>query len=288
LVVEAGNQSVRPAGGQDDAQRADAAGHRPSAGEDPRELFSLAGRVALVTGAGRGIGAAIARMLARVGAEVVLVSRTASELQAVCDEITRFGGRARASVGSVTDRAAMRALIDALPQLDIVVNNAGNNIPEPFVEVSDEHLDELLELNTRSVFTIAQAGVRKMLQHPQRKTRGGVIINISSQMGHVGSPNRTVYCMTKHAVEGLTKAMAVELAPESIRVCSVAPTFVDTPLVRRIIDTPEKEQFVLSSIPAGRLATETDIAAAVLYLASPAASMVTGTSLVVDGGWTAR
>ncbi|MEK9720276.1 MAG: SDR family oxidoreductase [Quisquiliibacterium sp.] len=256
--------------------------------DDPAKLFSVAGRVALVTGAGRGLGAAIARMLARAGADLVLVSRTESELCALADEISGFGGQAKVCACSVTDRQAMRKLIDSLPMLDILVNNAGSNIPEPFVQVSDEHLDELIELNTRSVFMISQAAVRKMLQHPQRKERGGVVINISSQMGHVGSPNRTVYCMTKHAVEGLTKAMAVELAPESIRVCTVAPTFVDTPLVRKIVDTPEKQQFVLSNIPAGRLASQADVAAAVLYLASPAASMVTGTSLLVDGGWTAR
>lgn len=251
-------------------------------------LFRIDGQVALVTGAGRGIGAEIALQLARAGAELVLVSRTAMELEEVAARITSEGGRAHVRVCDVTDSARIRQVVEDLPQLDVVVNNAGNNIPEPFVDVSEAHLDALLDLNTRAVFVVAQAGVRKMLQHPARATRGGTVINISSQMGHVGSPNRTVYCMTKHAVEGLTKAMAVELAPRGIRVNSIGPTFVDTPLVRRIVDTPEKSRFVLSNIPAGRLASVTEIAAAAVYLASPAAAMVTGTCLRVDGGWTAQ
>ena len=251
-------------------------------------LFRIDGQVALVTGAGRGIGAEIALQLSRAGAELVLVSRTAMELEEVAARITSEGGRAHVRVCDVTDSARIRQVVEDLPQLDVVVNNAGNNIPEPFVDVSEAHLDALLDLNTRAVFVVAQAGVRKMLQHPARATRGGTVINISSQMGHVGSPNRTVYCMTKHAVEGLTKAMAVELAPRGIRVNSIGPTFVDTPLVRRIVDTPEKSRFVLSNIPAGRLASVTEIAAAAVYLASPAAAMITGTCLRVDGGWTAQ
>ena len=251
-------------------------------------LFRVADRMALVTGAGRGIGAAIAQYLAQAGAEVVLVARTESDLAAVADRIERRGGTAHVRVCDVTDTVAVRALIESLPRLDIVVNNAGTNIPEPMADVSDEHLDALIDLNTRAVFVVAQAGVKKMLQETARKQRGGVIINISSQMGHIGSPNRTVYCMTKHAVEGLTKAMAVELAPMGIRVNSIGPTFVDTPLVRAIVDTPAKAKFVLSNIPMGHLASVADIAAAAVYLASPAAAMVTGTCLLVDGGWTAR
>lgn len=262
--------------------------HHVAGASSQAGLFRLDGQVALVTGAGRGIGAEIALQLARAGAELVLVSRTALELEEVAARITSEGGRAHVRACDVTDSARIRQVVEDLPQLDVVVNNAGNNIPEPFVDVSEAHLDALLDLNTRAVFVVAQAGVRKMLQHPARATRGGTVINISSQMGHVGSPNRTVYCMTKHAVEGLTKAMAVELAPRGIRVNSIGPTFVDTPLVRRIVDTPEKSRFVLSNIPAGRLASVTEIAAAAVYLASPAAAMVTGTCLRVDGGWTAQ
>jgi NAD(P)-dependent dehydrogenase (short-subunit alcohol dehydrogenase family) len=257
-------------------------------GMNMQQLMRLDGRLALVTGAGRGLGEGIAKFLASAGAEVVLVARTQSELDAVASDIRAAGGQARVCSCDVTDSAAIRALIDGLPALDIVINNAGTNFPEPLLQVSDEHLDAMLNLNTKAVFVVAQAAVQKMLQLPDRAARGGVVINVSSQMGHVGSPNRTVYCMTKHAVEGLTKAMAVELSGQGIRVNSIAPTFVDTPLVRRIVDTPEKSRFVLANIPAGRMANVQDIAAAALYLASPAAAMVTGTCLKVDGGWTAQ
>ena len=252
------------------------------------ESLRLDGQVALVTGAGRGIGATIARYLAEAGAEVVLLSRTLSELQTVAQQITEAGGRASLRHCDVTDAKALRAIIDELPRLDILVNNAGTNIPEPMIEVSDDHLDHLLNLNIRSCFIAAQAAVKKMLQDPDRAKKGGSVIHISSQMGHIGSPNRTVYCATKHAIEGLTKAMAIELAEQNIRVNSVAPTFVDTPLVRQVVNTDEKRAFLFSKIPLGHLAETEDIAAAVAYLASPAARMVTGTCLKVDGGWTAQ
>ena len=252
------------------------------------ESLRVDGQVALVTGAGRGIGATIARYLAEAGAEVILLSRTLSELQTVAQQITDAGGRASIRHCDVTDAKALRAIIDELPRLDMLVNNAGTNIPEPMIEVSDEHLDHLLNLNIRSCFIAAQAAVKKMLQDPDRAKKGGSVIHISSQMGHIGSPNRTVYCTTKHAIEGLTKAMAIELAEHNIRVNSVAPTFVDTPLVRQVVNTDEKRAFLFSKIPLGHLAETEDIAAAVAYLASPAARMVTGTCLKVDGGWTAQ
>jgi len=252
------------------------------------ESLRLDGQIALVTGAGRGIGATIARYLAEAGAEVVLLSRTLSELQTVAQQITEAGGRASIRQCDVIDAKSLRAIIDELPRLDILVNNAGTNIPEPMIEVSDEHLDHLLNLNIRSCFIAAQAAVKKMLQDPERVKKGGSVIHISSQMGHIGSPNRTVYCTTKHAIEGLTKAMAIELAEQNIRVNSVAPTFVDTPLVRQVVNTDEKRAFLFSKIPLGHLAETEDIAAAVAYLASPAARMVTGTCLKVDGGWTAQ
>ena len=252
------------------------------------ESLRLDGQIALVTGAGRGIGATIARYLAEAGAEVVLLSRTLSELQTVAQQIAEAGGRSSIRQCDVIDSKALRAIIDELPRLDILVNNAGTNIPEPMIEVSDEHLDHLLNLNVRSCFIAAQAAVKKMLQDPDRAKKGGSVIHISSQMGHIGSPNRTVYCATKHAIEGLTKAMAIELAEQNIRVNSVAPTFVDTPLVRQVVNTDEKRAFLFSKIPLGHLAETEDIAAAVAYLASPAARMVTGTCLKVDGGWTAQ
>lgn len=247
----------------------------------------LDGRTALVTGAGAGLGAGIAIGLAQAGADVTLMARTRAPLEQLKLRIESLGGKATVAPCDVTDRTALRAAVAAMPVLDILVNNAGTNFPEPMVDVTDEHLDAIIDLNIRSAYCVAQAALKKMLEHPERKARGGVILNMSSQMGHVGSPNRTVYCMSKHAVEGLTKAMAVELAPQGIRVCSIAPTFVDTPLVRRVVNTPEKRAFIMDRIPMGKLATVEDIMAAAVYLASPAASMVTGTSLVVDGGWTA-
>jgi NAD(P)-dependent dehydrogenase (short-subunit alcohol dehydrogenase family) len=248
--------------------------------------FRLDGKVALVTGAGTGLGAAIAIGLAESGAETILVGRTQLSLEQTADAIAERGGRARAIVCDVTQSNAIRQAIAELPQLDILINNAGTNFPEPFVDVSDEHLDTMLDLNVRAAFVVAQAAARKMLENSTRTD--AAIIHISSQMGHVGSPNRTVYCMTKHAIEGLTKAMGVELAPKKIRVNSIGPTFTDTPLVQRVVDTPEKQAFVMSRIPMGKLANLEDIMAAAVFLASPAAAMITGTHLIVDGGWTAQ
>jgi NAD(P)-dependent dehydrogenase (short-subunit alcohol dehydrogenase family) len=172
-----------------------------------------------------------------------------------------------------------------MPALDVFVNNAGTNIPEPFVEVSDEHLDVLLGLNVRAAFIAAQAAAKKMIEGKRR----GVIINMSSQMGHVGAVNRSVYCLTKHALEGLTKAMALELAPHGIRVVSIAPTFVETPMYQKMkAGKPEFAQWVEARIPLGATGKPEDVAAAVVFAASPAAALVTGTSLVVDGGWTAQ
>ncbi|HVL55135.1 MAG TPA: glucose 1-dehydrogenase [Burkholderiaceae bacterium] len=255
------------------------------AGQQP---FRLDGRIALVTGAGDGIGRAVALELARAGAQVVLIARTRASLQQTASMIADAGGRASVEPCDVTDSASVRALIGALDALDVLVNNAGTNVPQPFVEVSDENLDRMIGLNLRAAFVVAQAAARKMMAPAASRAATGSIINVSSQMGHVGAPNRTVYCMTKHGLEGLTKAMAVELAPAGIRVNSVGPTFVDTPMVRRILDTPDKRAAMLSRIPLGRMATERDVALAVLYLASDAAAMVTGASLLVDGGWTAQ
>jgi NAD(P)-dependent dehydrogenase (short-subunit alcohol dehydrogenase family) len=250
--------------------------------------FSLEGRFALVTGAGRGIGRACALALAQAGAEVWLAARTKDEVDAAAAEIRKGGGAAHGIALDVTRTESLREAIAALPRLDVLVNNAGSNIPEPFVEVSEAHLDRLLALNVRAAFLAAQAAARKMLEAPDRAGRGGAIVNMSSQMGHVGAVNRAVYCMTKHALEGLTKAMALELAPQGIRVVSIAPTFVETPMTRPMMARPEFAQWVKERIPAGRVGQPEDVAAAVVFAASPAASLITGTSLVVDGGWTAQ
>jgi len=248
----------------------------------------LDGRTALVTGAGRGLGLAAAIGLAQAGAEVYLVSRTLPELERAADSIRSDGGAAIPLVCDVTDGAGVRAAVARLPRLDILVNNAGGNMPEPFVDVTEERLDRVLSLNVRAAFLVAQAAARKMLEAADRRQRGGAIVNISSQMGHVGAAGRTVYCMTKHALEGLTKALAVELAPHNIRVNSVAPTFIETPMTAPFFEEPRFRDWVLSRIPLGRLGKLEEVSAAVAFLASPAASLITGTSLLVDGGWTAQ
>jgi NAD(P)-dependent dehydrogenase (short-subunit alcohol dehydrogenase family) len=250
--------------------------------------YRLDDRVALVTGAGRGIGRACALALAQAGAEVWLMARTRDEINAVAKEIRDSGGKAHALECDVTDSAAMKRAVASIPVLDVLVNNAGTNIPEPFVEVSEEHLDKLLALNVRSAFLVAQAAAKKMLEASGRKSRGGAILNMSSQMGHVGAVNRTVYCLTKHGIEGLTKAMALEFAPLGIRVLSIAPTFIETPMTKPMMARPGFAQWVEERIPAGRVGQPDDVAAVVVFAASPAASLITGTSLVVDGGWTAQ
>jgi NAD(P)-dependent dehydrogenase (short-subunit alcohol dehydrogenase family) len=250
--------------------------------------FGLAGRVALVTGAGRGLGRGIADALATAGAEVWLLARTGTEVERAAAAIRAAGGRAVPVACDVTDSQALARVIAGMPALDVLVNNAGSNIPEPFVDVSEAHLDRLLDLNVRAAFLVAQAGARRMLADADRRTRGGAIVNMSSQMGHVGAAGRSVYCLTKHAIEGLTKAMAIELAPHGVRVNSLAPTFVETPLTAPMLARPEFSKWVHDRIPLGRVGTLEEVAAAALFLASPAASLVTGTSLVVDGGWTAQ
>lgn len=244
---------------------------------------SFAGTHVLVTGAGRGLGRATAIAFARAGAEVALVSRTEAELASVREAIIADGGRATVRPCDLTDAAAVHALFDRLERCDVLVNNAGGNVPQPFLDVTLEALDRLLALNVRAVFIAAQAAARRMAA-----AGGGSIVNLSSQMGHVGAANRTVYCTTKHAVEGLTKAMAVELAPRGIRVNAVAPTFVETPLTAPFLEDPAFRADVLRRIPLGRLGTTEEVVAAILFLASPAASLITGTSLLVDGGYTAQ
>ncbi len=240
----------------------------------------LDGQIAIVTGAGRGIGRGCAEALADAGARVVAVARSVNDL---ADVGAHESGRIETwAVDVTTDEILTK--IEALKGLSILVNNAGGNRPQSFVDVDTESLDFVIGLNVRATFRVAQAAARAMLA--QRIE--GSIVNMSSQMGHVGSPNRTVYCMTKHAVEGLTKAMAVELAPRGIRVNTVAPTFVETPLTKPMLDDPEFREFVMSMIPLAKLASVDDVVAAVLYLVSPGAGMVTGHSLKVDGGWTAH
>jgi NAD(P)-dependent dehydrogenase (short-subunit alcohol dehydrogenase family) len=246
----------------------------------PIWLQGLEGRSALVTGAGRGIGRACAIALARSGADVIAVARTESDLTALEQEGM---GRITGWPEDLTSSAFFERL-EALNSLDILVNNAGMNRPLPVEEVDIGTLDAMISLNIRAVYRASQSAARVML----KAGRGGSIIHMSSQMGHVGAARRTVYCMTKHAVEGLTKAMGVELAPAGIRVNSVAPTFIETPLTKPMFEDAAFLASVVDSIPLGRVGLPEDVVGAVLFLASPSSSMVTGTSIKVDGGWTAR
>lgn len=236
--------------------------------------------VALITGAGRGIGRACALAFAAAGYRVIAIARTALDLESLVQEA---GGRVEAWVADVRDQA-LYGRIEGLEQLDVLVNNAGINTPLPMAEVDADTLDAMIDVNVRAAYRISQAGVRAML----RAGRGGSIVHVSSQMGHVGAPRRTAYCMTKHALEGLTKSMAVELAPDNIRVNSVAPTFIETDLTRPMFEQAEFRDWVMGNIPLGRLGSVSDVVAAVLFLCSPGAGMITGHSLRVDGGWTAR
>jgi NAD(P)-dependent dehydrogenase (short-subunit alcohol dehydrogenase family) len=246
-------------------------------------MQDFAGLTIVVTGASRGLGLACAEAFAQRGGELVLVSRGATELEAAAAQLRAAGARARALPCDVTDAAAVARLFESLERCDVLVNNAGGNQPQPFVDVSLDTLDRLLALNVRSMFVTAQSAARRMLAQ-----RNGVILHMSSQMGHVGAPNRTVYCMTKHAIEGLTKAMAVELAPHGIRVNSLAPTYIETPLTQPFFADPAFRADTLRRIPLGRIGQVEEVAAAAVFLASPAASLITGTSLVIDGGYTAQ
>ncbi|MBF6595716.1 MAG: SDR family oxidoreductase [Thermaceae bacterium] len=245
--------------------------------------IDLSGKLALVTGASRGIGKAIAVGLVEAGAEVVLMSRDQGRLEALAAELRAGGGLVDIAPCDVSKVQEVTRVVAALPRLDILVNNAGTNLPEPFLEVSEAHFDQIINLNLRAAFFMAQTAVKKMLE----ADKGGVVINLTSQMGHVGASQRTVYCASKHALEGLTKALAIELAPH-IRVNSVAPTFIETDLTRPMLAETQFEQSVLSKIPLGHLGQPQDVASAVVFLVSPAASMITGASLLVDGGWTAQ
>ncbi|MCX4163193.1 MULTISPECIES: SDR family NAD(P)-dependent oxidoreductase [Paraburkholderia] len=268
------------------SEQRDAAGHPRGIVMGSQKLSSgLDGAAALVTGAGRGLGAEIASALAQRGATVYALSRSASELDDVVTRIHNEGGQASAIVCDVTDVDAFSAAIDRMDRLDILVNNAGTNFPIEFVDVTLEQLDAMLLLNVRSMFTVAQACARKMIESGIAR---GSIINMSSQMGHVGAIRRSVYCMTKHAIEGLTKAMALELAANRICVNTVAPTFVETSMTKSFFADEKFYGWVMDRLPMRRLLPAEDVAAAVCYLASPAAAMVTGTSLRIDGGWTAQ
>ena len=248
-----------------------------------RPSFRLDGKRALVTGAGRGIGLAAAFVLAEAGAHVTLAARTQSEIEAAAAAIRARGQEAEALLLDVTDLAAMQRAMAVAAPFGILLNNAGTNRPKPLVDVTIDDFDAIMALNVRAAYFVAQAVARRLIETEQP----GSIINVSSQMGHVGAANRSVYCASKHAMEGFTKAMAIELAPHNIRVNSLGPTFLDTPLTRPFLQDRGFRDEVVSKIKLGRLGSVDDLMGAVLFLASDASALMTGSALVVDGGWTA-
>lgn len=249
----------------------------------PPPDFRLDRKRALVTGAGRGIGLAAAATLAGAGAHVTLVARTTSEIAAGAAAIRARGDSAEAVTLDVSDLAAIAAFFAAQPAFDVLVNNAGTNRPMPMQDVAETDYDAVLDLNVKSAFFVAQGAARGMIA----AGLAGSMIHVGSQMGHVGGPNRSLYCASKWALEGMSKAMALDLAGHGIRSNTLAPTFVETPLTRPFLQDADFRANVLARIKLGRLGQVSDLTGAILYLASPAAALVTGTSIIVDGGWTA-
>ena len=243
----------------------------------------LDGRRALVTGAGRGLGVAMAAGLAELGAAVTLVARAAAEVEAAAAEIRAAGGQAEAAVLDVLDEAAVAAFIVARPAFDVLVNNAGTNRPKPMMQVTPEDYAAVMDLNVRAAFFVAQAVVRRMIEQGIK----GSLIHVGSQMGHVGGPNRSLYCASKWALEGMSKAFALDLAAHGIRSNTVAPTFIETPMTAPFFEDQAFRADVLKKIKLGRLGQVEDVMGAVAFLAGDQSALVTGTSLIVDGGWTA-
>tara|TARA_B100000941_G_scaffold255341_1_gene203994 strand:- start:104 stop:871 length:768 start_codon:yes stop_codon:yes gene_type:complete len=250
--------------------------------------YNLKNKTAVVTGAGKGLGKACAIALAEAGVNLVIISRTQKDLDNVSKIIKKFKVRCKSFACDVTDYSEIKKIINSLNRIDILVNNAGNNIPAHFTKVKTKDMEYIVKLNSIATFNLAQLCAIKMIKQKNRKKTGGSIINMSSQMGHVGGPIRSVYNMTKFGIEGLTKSMSIDLARNNIRVNTVAPTFVVTPMTSKFFKSKSFKKEVLNNIPLGRFAELSDVASAVVFLASDAASMITGTSLLVDGGWTAR
>lgn len=245
--------------------------------------FRLDGRRALVTGAGRGIGVAAAAALAEAGAHVTLCARTASEIELAAAALREQGFQADTLTLDVTDVASFRAAIEAREPYHVLVNNAGTNRPNSFTDVPVEDFDVVMNLNVRAAYFAAQAVAQRMIATGTR----GSIINMSSQMGHVGGATRSLYCASKWAMEGFSKAMAIDLAPHGIRVNTLCPTFIETPMTKPFFENAAFKESVLSKIKLGRLGTVEDLMGAIVFLAGDASSLMTGSSLVIDGGWTA-
>ena len=250
--------------------------------------INLKGKTALVTGAGKGLGRACAIALAEAGAKVFIISRTKTDLDKVDKIIKKTKGSSKSFVCDVTELNSFKKILTNIKKIDILVNNAGDNRPEHFTKVKRENMEYLTDLNMKAAFNIAQLCSQKMVELKNRKKIGGSIIHMSSQLGKVGCEGRNVYNMNKFGIEGLARAMACELAKYNIRVNTVCPTFVKTPMVKKFFKNKKFKKQMLNNIPLGRVATEADVATAVAFLAAETSSMITGTSIVVDGGWTAQ
>ena len=250
--------------------------------------YNLKNKVALVSGAGKGLGRACAIALAEAGANLVLISRTKKDLEGVLKTVRKYRVKCKIFVCDITNYNQIKKIVNNQPRIDVLVNNAGNNIPEHFTRVKTKNMEYLVKINTVAAFNLAQLCANKMIMLKNRKKVGGSIVNMSSQMGHVGGPIRSVYNMNKWGLEGLTRGMALDLAKYNIRVNTVAPTFVVTPMTKKFLKNKKFRKETLKNIPLGRFAEMSEIASAVVFLASDAASMIHGTSLLVDGGWTAK
>lgn len=245
--------------------------------------FRLDGRRALVTGGSGGIGLAAAAALGRAGAHVTVAARREPELAQVCDALRTEGIGCAPLVLDVTDSAAVDQAVASAEPFDILVNNAGMNRPKPLVEQSDEDIDAVLDLNVKAAFYTSRAVARRLLQ----EGRAGSIVNVSSQMGHVGSPRRTLYCASKHALEGMTRALAWELGAANIRVNTVCPTFIETPMTAGMLEQPGFRDWVCARNALGRVGRLDEVMGAIVFLASDASSLMTGSALMLDAGWTA-
>ena len=250
--------------------------------------YNLKNKTAVVTGAGKGLGRACAIALAEAGANLIIISRTKKDLDEVSKVINKLKSKCKSYVCDITNYNEIKQIINRQAKIDILVNNAGNNIPEHFTKVKTKNMEYLVKINTVATFNLAQLCALKMIKSKNRKKIGGSIVNMSSQMGHVGGPIRSVYNMNKWGLEGLTKGMALDLAKFNIRVNTICPTFVVTPMTKKFLKNKKFKKETLNNIPLGRFAELSEIASSVVFLASDAASMITGTSLLVDGGWTAK